>query len=90
MSPDPRIEINDIQTMSMSNPRWDDTKAEMELVRWKGDVKIGSNYKFVFQLFFKSRKFSETTDAVTSLLMFTTKAKLVAESLQNKCFELFS
>ncbi len=29
----PRIEINDIQTMSMSNPRWDDTKAEMELGR---------------------------------------------------------
>lgn len=84
----PNIHGKVVQSMQVLTPRWDSIKNEAELIRWIGDVEIQGDYKFRFEIVFKTSRLPHPVSALGGLSAFAAKAKAAIERLQARCAEL--
>lgn len=85
----PDISGRGIVGLRVAMPRWDPVKNEAILVRWvKGDLEFRDHYEFQFQMFFKNAGLPAPLDAPSALAAFSTKAKAVITTLEQRCREL--
>jgi len=84
----PSIVGREVQSMSISAPRWDPLKNEAELLRWVGDVKVDGDYRFAFEVLLKEPRLTQPVNLVDGLGAFASKAKAVTKDLKARCIEL--
>jgi hypothetical protein len=71
-------------------PVWNPKKNEAELQRWRGDLEIKGDYEIGFAICLTDSRLAHPVDIVTTLDLFTKKARTVCSSLKAKCLEITS